>query len=121
MAEHHSNLVPWQLIAQRTGAVIKHVKLTENNQELDMQVRGSTGSSSTGALRPPHVVMQLLLRASVWIQQLQPSCMDLHATAAASTGAPCGQTSRKHQGGIPAPNPALHQHLNLADAVPSTR
>ncbi len=61
VAEHHSNLVPWQLIAQRTGAVIKHVKLTENNQELDMQVRGSTGGStggsSTGAVRPPLVVM----------------------------------------------------------------
>lgn len=28
--EHHSNLVPWQLIAQRTGAVLKHVPLTED-------------------------------------------------------------------------------------------
>ncbi|GAP93567.1 SufS family cysteine desulfurase [Leptolyngbya sp. NIES-2104] len=28
--EHHSNLVPWQLIAARTGAVIKHVQLDEN-------------------------------------------------------------------------------------------
>ncbi|MEO1591225.1 MAG: SufS family cysteine desulfurase [Cyanobacteria bacterium J06632_22] len=27
--EHHSNLVPWQLIAQRTGAVLKHVHLTD--------------------------------------------------------------------------------------------
>ncbi|MER3433806.1 MAG: cysteine desulfurase [Leptolyngbya sp. ERB_1_1] len=27
--EHHSNLVPWQLIAARTGAVIKHVQLNE--------------------------------------------------------------------------------------------
>lgn len=27
--EHHSNLVPWQLIAARTGAVIKHVQLDE--------------------------------------------------------------------------------------------
>ncbi len=26
--EHHSNLVPWQMIAQRTGAVIKYVPLT---------------------------------------------------------------------------------------------
>lgn len=36
VAEHHSNLVPWQLIAQRTGAVLKHVSLTAS-QELDMQ------------------------------------------------------------------------------------
>lgn len=27
--EHHSNLVPWQLLAARTGAVLKHVRLTE--------------------------------------------------------------------------------------------
>ncbi|MEL6472209.1 MAG: SufS family cysteine desulfurase, partial [Cyanobacteria bacterium J06623_4] len=33
--EHHSNLVPWQLIAQRTGAVLKHVPLTET-QEFDL-------------------------------------------------------------------------------------
>lgn len=28
--EHHSNLVPWQIIAKQTGAVIKYVPLTEN-------------------------------------------------------------------------------------------
>ncbi|ESA34953.1 cysteine desulfurase [Leptolyngbya sp. Heron Island J] len=33
--EHHSNLVPWQLVAQRTGAVLKHVQLTET-QEFDL-------------------------------------------------------------------------------------
>ncbi|MEO0455862.1 MAG: cysteine desulfurase [Cyanobacteria bacterium P01_A01_bin.114] len=27
--EHHSNLVPWQIVAQRTGAVLKHVQLTD--------------------------------------------------------------------------------------------
>lgn len=26
--EHHSNLVPWQMVAQRTGAVLKHVRLS---------------------------------------------------------------------------------------------
>lgn len=41
VAEHHSNLVPWQLVAQRTGAVLKHVQLTQDTQELDMQVGGS--------------------------------------------------------------------------------
>lgn len=33
--EHHSNLVPWQLIAQRTGAVLKHVPLTDS-QDFDL-------------------------------------------------------------------------------------
>jgi hypothetical protein len=38
VAEHHSNLVPWQMVAARTGAVLKHVRLTPDTQELDMQV-----------------------------------------------------------------------------------
>lgn len=33
--EHHSNLVPWQFVAQRTGAVLKFVELTET-QEFDL-------------------------------------------------------------------------------------
>ena len=34
--EHHSNLVPWQQVAERTGATLKHVPLTEDGR-LDMQ------------------------------------------------------------------------------------
>ncbi|MEM1239866.1 MAG: SufS family cysteine desulfurase [Cyanobacteria bacterium P01_H01_bin.26] len=34
--EHHSNLVPWQIVAQRTGAVLKHVRLTDT-QEFDLE------------------------------------------------------------------------------------
>jgi cysteine desulfurase / selenocysteine lyase len=34
--EHHSNLVPWQLVAQRTGAHIKVVRLSET-QEFDLE------------------------------------------------------------------------------------
>lgn len=30
--EHHSNLVPWQMLAQRTGAVLKFVGLTESHE-----------------------------------------------------------------------------------------
>ena len=34
--EHHSNLVPWQFVAQRTGAVLKFVGLTpEQTFDLD--------------------------------------------------------------------------------------
>lgn len=35
LMEHHSNLVPWQLLAQRTGCVLKHVGITETG-ELDL-------------------------------------------------------------------------------------
>ncbi|MGD1703225.1 SufS family cysteine desulfurase [Dapis sp. BLCC M229] len=30
--EHHSNFVPWQMIAQKTGAVLKFVELTETGE-----------------------------------------------------------------------------------------
>ncbi|HEY3395325.1 MAG TPA: cysteine desulfurase [Lacipirellulaceae bacterium] len=37
--EHHSNLVPWQQLAERTGAVIKHIPITDDGllilQDLD--------------------------------------------------------------------------------------
>lgn len=34
--EHHSNIVPWQLLAEQTGAVIRVIPVTDNG-ELDMQ------------------------------------------------------------------------------------
>ncbi len=34
--EHHSNLVPWQQLAERTGAVLKHIPVTDDGHlELD--------------------------------------------------------------------------------------
>ena len=30
--EHHSNLVPWQQLAARTGAVLKHIPITDDGQ-----------------------------------------------------------------------------------------
>jgi cysteine desulfurase/selenocysteine lyase len=33
--EHHSNLIPWQFVAQKTGAVLKFVELTET-EEFDL-------------------------------------------------------------------------------------
>lgn len=35
--EHHSNLVPWQLAAQRSGAILKHVPITQDG-ELDLDL-----------------------------------------------------------------------------------
>ncbi|HEU5373861.1 MAG TPA: cysteine desulfurase [Ktedonobacteraceae bacterium] len=37
--EHHSNLVPWQLLAQRTGARLEFIPVTEDGQ-LDLEVYG---------------------------------------------------------------------------------
>ena len=52
--EHHSNLVPWQLVAQRTGAVLKHVQLTET-QEFDFEHYLSLLSSRTKLVSVVHV------------------------------------------------------------------
>ncbi len=35
--EHHSNMVPWQLLAQRTGAQLRYVLVTENGASLDLE------------------------------------------------------------------------------------
>lgn len=35
IAEHHSNILPWQYVAQKTGAILKYVYLKEN-ERLDM-------------------------------------------------------------------------------------
>ncbi|MEL6552549.1 MAG: SufS family cysteine desulfurase [Cyanobacteria bacterium J06621_11] len=52
--EHHSNLVPWQLIAQRTGAVLKHVPLT-STQEFDLEAYYSLVTSKTKLVAVNHV------------------------------------------------------------------
>ena len=35
--EHHSNLVPWQLLAQRIGAQLDFIEVTGDNGQLDLQ------------------------------------------------------------------------------------
>jgi len=44
--EHHSNLVPWQIVAQKTGAVLKFVELTAS-EEFDLEQFKSLVSDST--------------------------------------------------------------------------
>lgn len=31
-AEHHANLIPWQELAARTGAILRHIRVTEDGQ-----------------------------------------------------------------------------------------
>jgi len=52
--EHHSNIVPWQFVAQKTGALLKHVKLTET-QELDLEDFKSLISDKTKLVAVVHV------------------------------------------------------------------
>eukprot|EP00891_Asterochloris_glomerata_P002873 jgi/Astpho2/2873/fgenesh1_pm.00050_%23_40_t len=55
VAEHHSNLVPWQIVAQKTGAVLRHVPLTQDGQEVDMKAFHKMLSSKTKLVAMVHV------------------------------------------------------------------
>jgi cysteine desulfurase/selenocysteine lyase len=52
--EHHSNLIPWQFVAQRTGAVLKFVELTDT-QEFDLEHFQSLLSDRTKLVSVVHV------------------------------------------------------------------
>ncbi|OLP19038.1 cysteine desulfurase [Leptolyngbya sp. 'hensonii'] len=52
--EHHSNLIPWQMLAQRTGAVLKFVGLTAT-QEFDLDQFRSLVSNKTKLVSVVHV------------------------------------------------------------------
>lgn len=52
--EHHSNIVPWQIIAKKTGAVIKYVELTPT-QEFDFNHYQSLLSDKTKLVSVVHV------------------------------------------------------------------
>ncbi|MBL1174560.1 SufS family cysteine desulfurase [Pantanalinema sp. GBBB05] len=52
--EHHSNLIPWQMVAQRTGAVLKFVELTET-EEFDFEQYRSLLSDKTKLVSVVHV------------------------------------------------------------------
>ncbi|MDJ0579008.1 SufS family cysteine desulfurase [Crocosphaera sp.] len=52
--EHHSNFVPWQMIAKQTGAVIKYVPLTDN-EEFDLERFKSLLSEKTKLVTIVHV------------------------------------------------------------------
>ncbi|GIL98636.1 hypothetical protein Vretimale_3862 [Volvox reticuliferus] len=55
VAEHHANLVPWQLLAARTGAVLRHVRLTPDKSQLDMDHFRSLLSPRTRLISLVHV------------------------------------------------------------------
>ena len=52
--EHHSNIVPWQIIAQRTGAVLKFVELTDS-QEFDLEQYRQLLSDKTKLVGVVHI------------------------------------------------------------------
>ena len=53
--EHHSNLVPWQMIAKKTGALIKYVQLENEREEFDWESFQSLLSEKTKLIAVVHV------------------------------------------------------------------
>lgn len=45
--EHHANLIPWQILAQQTGAVIRHVKIDFETGGLDLEQMKSLFNEKT--------------------------------------------------------------------------
>ena len=84
--EHHSNLVPWQLLAARTGCVLRHAGLTESG-ELDLEdLRGQISertklvslvqvSNTLGCLNPIEQVVELAHAAGALV--LVDACQSL--------------------------------------------
>lgn len=52
--EHHSNIVPWQILAKRTGAVVKYARITEEG-ELDVDHLKSLLSPRTKLVTFAHI------------------------------------------------------------------
>lgn len=53
-AEHHSNLVPWQLVAQRTGAVLRFIELNED-QQIDVDTARAAINANTRIVSVVHM------------------------------------------------------------------
>lgn len=53
-AEHHANIIPWHFVAQKTGAVIKAIKLTKE-QRLDLDHFESLLSNKTKVVSIAHM------------------------------------------------------------------
>jgi len=54
-AEHHSNIVPWQLLAQRTGAKVAYIPVTGDEGTLDLSKLDSVLTKSVKLLSLVHI------------------------------------------------------------------
>ncbi len=54
-AEHHSNIVPWQLLAQRTGAKVAYIPVTGDEGTLDLSKLDSLLTSRVKLLSLVHI------------------------------------------------------------------
>lgn len=110
--EHHSNLVPWQMVAARTGARLRWVRLTDDGRldldDLDQVITPATKvvsfvhiSNVLGTRNPVDVLVErahavgalAILDASQSVPQIPVDVRDLGVDAMAFTGHKmCGPT-----------------------------
>jgi cysteine desulfurase/selenocysteine lyase len=103
--EHHSNIVPWQLIAQRTGAILRAVPFSDSGQlDLDQYEKLLTDntrivalvhlSNSLGTINPVKSMIELahrqgatvLIDGAQWIAHGPTDVRDLDADFYAFSG-----------------------------------
>lgn len=65
VAEHHSAIVPWQIVAQKTGATLKYVNLTKEEVP-DLQQLKESLSNKTQIVIIHHVSNTLGRLMSIW-------------------------------------------------------
>ncbi|QIG38897.1 SufS family cysteine desulfurase [Microbacterium sp. 4R-513] len=53
-AEHHANLIPWQELAARTGAVLRHIPVRDDGT-IDLEAAASVIGARTRVVAFPHV------------------------------------------------------------------
>lgn len=54
VAEHHANIVPWQMVCKEKGAILKHVNLSAQ-QEIDIDHLNELVTDRTKLVALPHV------------------------------------------------------------------
>ncbi|MFV0306074.1 MAG: cysteine desulfurase [Moheibacter sp.] len=76
--EHHSNIVPWQLLCERTGAKLKYIPLNEQGglqiEKLDKLLTKNTKlvavnqvSNALGIVNPVEIIIEKAHKAGAWV------------------------------------------------------
>lgn len=76
--EHHSNIVPWQMLCQRTGAKLKYIPIDENGrlqiEKLDELITSNTKlvtvnqiSNALGIINPIEEIITKAHEAGAWV------------------------------------------------------
>lgn len=76
--DHHSNIVPWQMVCERTGAKLKYIPLTEEGtldiSQLDELLTSNTKlvavnhiSNALGTINPIETIIEKAHKAGAWV------------------------------------------------------